>query len=88
MLLYAFRRLNLFIITLLFLTMIGFGLVRLDPESHWALESFWAGWPSYLQELLQFNFESAKQETRLPMSLLSSFLQHWSCVSSHSLYPC
>ncbi|EFP95441.1 ABC transporter permease [Vibrio caribbeanicus] len=60
MLLYAFRRLNLFIITLLFLTMIGFGLVRLDPESHWALESFWAGWPSYLQELLQFNFGISK----------------------------
>ncbi|WP_070963053.1 ABC transporter permease [Vibrio sonorensis] len=56
MLFYAVRRLNLFIITLLILTMVGFSLLRLDPSSPWQGINFWHGWSYYLLELLQFNF--------------------------------
>ncbi|HAS61571.1 MAG TPA: peptide ABC transporter permease [Vibrio sp.] len=56
MFLYTIRRLNLFIITLLILTIVGYGLLRLDPNSHWAMQSFWGGWSSYLGELSKLNF--------------------------------
>jgi cationic peptide transport system permease protein len=56
MLLYTIRRLNLFIITLLILTMVGFSLLRLEPNSPWAIQEFWPGWLTYLGELMQLNF--------------------------------
>ncbi|MFM2589581.1 ABC transporter permease [Vibrio sp. TBV020] len=56
MLLYTVRRLNLFIITLLILTMVGFSILRLEPESPWAIQEFWNGWLTYLGELMQLNF--------------------------------
>ncbi|KOO16457.1 peptide ABC transporter permease [Vibrio xuii] len=56
MLLYTVRRLNLFIITLLILTMVGFSLLRLEPQSPWAIQDFWSGWLTYLGELMQLNF--------------------------------
>jgi cationic peptide transport system permease protein len=56
MLLYTVRRLNLFIITLLILTMVGFSLLRLEPQSPWASQDFWSGWLTYLGELMQLNF--------------------------------
>ncbi|WP_394128283.1 ABC transporter permease [Vibrio hepatarius] len=56
MLLYTVRRLNLFIITLLILTMVGFSLLRLEPQSPWAIQDFWSGWSTYLGELMQLNF--------------------------------
>lgn len=56
MLLYSVRRLNLFIITLLILTMVGFSILRLEPNSAWASQDFWSGWLTYLGELMQLNF--------------------------------
>ncbi len=56
MVLYSIRRFNLFIITLLILTMVGFSLLRLEPHSQWSNVGFWQGWSSYLGELLQLNF--------------------------------
>ncbi|MGD8111029.1 ABC transporter permease [Vibrio sp. TRT 21S02] len=56
MFLYTIRRLNLFIITLLILTIVGFSLLRLDPSSPWAIQNFWAGWTTYVGELTHFNF--------------------------------
>ncbi|MGC9492581.1 peptide ABC transporter permease, partial [Vibrio genomosp. F10] len=56
MFLYTLRRLNLFFITLLLLTLIGFNIVRLDALSPWAHLDFWSGWLSYLVELSQLNF--------------------------------
>lgn len=56
MFLYTVRRLNLFIITLLILTLVGFHLLRLDPTSPWAMQGFWSGWSTYLSELMQLNF--------------------------------
>ncbi|RTZ15615.1 ABC transporter permease subunit [Vibrio aquaticus] len=56
MLLYTVRRLNLFIITLLILTMVGFSILRLEPSSPWAIQDFWNGWMTYLGELMQLNF--------------------------------
>lgn len=56
MLLYTVRRLNLFIITLLILTMVGFSILRLEPNSPWAIQEFWSGWLDYLGELMQLNF--------------------------------
>lgn len=56
MFLYTIRRLNLFIITLLILTIIGFSLLRLDPTSPWSQYEFWSGWTTYLGELRHLNF--------------------------------
>ncbi|MBY7665983.1 ABC transporter permease [Vibrio anguillarum] len=56
MFLYTVRRLNLFIITLLILTMVGFALLRLDPLSPLMDHGFWSGWSTYLGQLLQLNF--------------------------------
>ena len=41
MLIYAIRRLNLFIITLLFLTLIGYNIVKLDPLSVFNEYEYW-----------------------------------------------
>ncbi|EOW9550028.1 ABC transporter permease [Vibrio fluvialis] len=56
MLNYTIRRFNLFVITLLVLTMVGYSLLRLDPQSPWAIQDFWQGWLEYITELMQFNF--------------------------------
>ncbi|WP_428773406.1 ABC transporter permease [Vibrio sp.] len=56
MFLYAVRRFNLFIITLLILTMVGFSILRLDPSSPWSIMDYWSGWSTYLGEVSQFNF--------------------------------
>ncbi|MDF2152447.1 ABC transporter permease subunit [Vibrio sp. CAU 1672] len=60
MLWYAIRRFNLFFITFMILTLVGFSLLRLDPLSHWANIEFWSGWQSYLTELSQLNFGISK----------------------------
>lgn len=51
MFIYTIRRLNLFIITMLILTLIGYSILRLDPESFWSVRSFWSGWFIYLDNL-------------------------------------
>ncbi|MEZ9230630.1 ABC transporter permease [Vibrio amylolyticus] len=56
MFLYAIRRFNLFFITLLLLTIIGFSIIRLDSLSPWSHLDFWSGWLSYLGNLLQLDF--------------------------------
>lgn len=53
---YTVRRFNLFVITLLILTLVGYSLLRLDPQSPWAITDFWSGWSEYISELLQLNF--------------------------------
>ncbi|MFH0256887.1 ABC transporter permease [Vibrio rumoiensis] len=55
MLLYTLRRINLFIITLLILTLIGYSILRLDPLSPWAIQDFFHGWVTYLNQLSQLN---------------------------------
>ncbi|MFV0574118.1 MAG: ABC transporter permease [Vibrio sp.] len=55
MLVYTLRRINLFIITLLILTLIGYSILRLDPLSPWAIQDFLPGWGAYLKQLSQFN---------------------------------
>ncbi|MCR9388070.1 ABC transporter permease [Vibrio metoecus] len=56
MFLYTVRKFNLFIITLLILTMVGYSLARFDPHSPWTLFSFWQGWSIYLVQLMELNF--------------------------------
>ncbi|CAM3585642.1 Peptide transport system permease protein SapB [Vibrio aerogenes CECT 7868] len=56
MFIYAIRKFNLFIITLLILTLVGYNILRFDPSSHWAMESFWTGWISYVRNLTHLNF--------------------------------
>lgn len=55
MLVYTLRRINLFIITLLILTLIGYSILRLDPLSPWAIQDFFQGWTTYLGQLSQMN---------------------------------
>ncbi|MGF1761872.1 ABC transporter permease [Aliivibrio kagoshimensis] len=56
MFIYTIRRLNLFIITLTILTLIGYGLVRLEPTTTWAHMDFWSGWLQYLAQIINGNF--------------------------------
>jgi cationic peptide transport system permease protein len=60
---YTLRRLNLFIITLLILTMVGFSIVRLDPGSAWSDVAFWQGWTHYLASIMQLDFGINKYGT-------------------------
>lgn len=53
MLIYVIRRLNLFIITLLILSLIGYNIVRLEPLSIYNQHPFWFGWFQYLGHLIQ-----------------------------------
>ncbi|GEK13359.1 ABC transporter permease [Aliivibrio fischeri] len=52
---YTIRRFNLFVITLLILTLIGFNILRLDDTSAWAQTPFLSGWLTYLGQLLNGN---------------------------------
>ncbi|TXY30113.1 ABC transporter permease subunit [Vibrio mimicus] len=56
MFVYTVRKFNLFIITLLILTLVGYSLARFDPHSPWTLLSFWQGWSTYLVQLMELNF--------------------------------
>ncbi|EEY98270.1 ABC transporter permease subunit [Vibrio mimicus] len=56
MFVYTVRKFNLFIITLLILTLVGYSLARFDPHSPWSLLSFWQGWSTYLVQLMELNF--------------------------------
>ncbi|ENM5731413.1 ABC transporter permease [Vibrio mimicus] len=56
MFVYTVRKFNLFIITLLILTLVGYSLARFDPHSPWTLLSFWQGWSAYLVQLMELNF--------------------------------
>ncbi|MDA0147841.1 ABC transporter permease [Vibrio sp. LaRot3] len=73
MLLYTIRRLNLFIITLLILTIVGYSLLRLDPTSPWLLQDYWQGWSHYLGELMQLNFGVNKHGVPIIDELKSVF---------------
>ncbi len=68
---YAIRRLNLFIITLLILTIIGFSLLKLEPDSAWYDLSFFAGWFEYLSQLSQLNFGYTKAGVPIRQELAS-----------------
>ncbi|GAL11116.1 peptide transport system permease protein SapB [Vibrio astriarenae] len=60
MFVYAVRRFNLFVITMMIITMVGFSILRLDPLSPWSQLDFWQGWQSYLGELIHLNFGISK----------------------------
>jgi cationic peptide transport system permease protein len=61
MFLYTVRRFNLFVITLLILTFVGYSIYRLDPQSPWQHMSYLQGWSQYVQNLWQLDFGLNKQ---------------------------
>ncbi|EGR4138626.1 ABC transporter permease [Vibrio cholerae] len=73
MFVYTVRKFNLFIITLLILTMVGYSLARFDPHSPWTLIDFWQGWSSYLVQLMEFNFGLNKNGVPIIHELLVVF---------------
>ncbi|EKF9472313.1 ABC transporter permease subunit [Vibrio cholerae] len=73
MFVYTVRKFNLFIITLLILTMVGYSLARFDPYSPWTLIGFWQGWSSYLVQLMEFNFGLNKNGVPIIHELLVVF---------------
>ncbi|EGR3964066.1 ABC transporter permease subunit [Vibrio cholerae] len=73
MFVYTVRKFNLFIITLLILTMVGYSLARFDPHSPWTLIGFWQGWSSYLVQLMEFNFGLNKNGAPIIHELLVVF---------------
>ncbi len=73
MFVYTVRKFNLFIITLLILTMVGYSLARFDPHSPWTLIGFWQGWSSYLVQLMEFNFGLNKTGVPIIHELLVVF---------------
>lgn len=62
MLIYIIRKVFLFIITLLILTLVGYNILRLDVSSHWAIDNFWSGWITYVTELSHLNFGINSQD--------------------------
>ena len=58
---YTVRRFNLFVITLLMLTLVGYNIVLLDDSSVWHKMDFWDGWILYLHQLAQLDFGIDKQ---------------------------
>lgn len=66
---YSVRRFNLFIITLLMLTMVGFSLLRLEPDSVWTSQPFFTGWLAYLQQLSHLNFGLTKDGVPIAQEL-------------------
>ncbi|CAH0525712.1 ABC transporter permease [Vibrio hippocampi] len=68
---YAIRRLNLFFITLLMLTVVGFSLLKLEPDSSLYDMTFLAGWLEYLGQLSQFNFGYTKAGVPISQELAS-----------------
>jgi cationic peptide transport system permease protein len=60
MFVYAIRKLILFVITLLILTLVGYNILRFDSTSHWAMDDFWGGWLTYLDNLCHLNFGVTK----------------------------
>ncbi|EGR0740752.1 ABC transporter permease [Vibrio cholerae] len=73
MFVYTVRKFNLFIITLLILTMVGYSLARFDPHSPWTLIGFWQGWSSYLVQLMELNFGLNKNGVPIIHELLVVF---------------
>ncbi|SYZ81528.1 peptide ABC transporter permease [Vibrio paracholerae] len=73
MFVYTVRKFNLFIITLLILTMVGYSLARFAPHSPWTLIGFWQGWSSYLVQLMEFNFGLNKNGVPIIHELLVVF---------------
>ncbi|MDQ4622902.1 ABC transporter permease [Vibrio cholerae] len=73
MFVYTVRKFNLFIITLLILTMVAYSLARFDPHSPWTLIGFWQGWSSYLVQLMEFNFGLNKNGVPIIHELLVVF---------------
>jgi len=58
---YSVRRFNLFVITLLILTLIGYNILLLDSASQWHQVDFWQGWRSYIGQLMLLDFGVNKQ---------------------------
>ncbi|ATF10465.1 ABC transporter permease [Candidatus Enterovibrio altilux] len=73
MLIYALRQFNLFIITLLILTLIGYNIVRLETSSIFNQQEFLVGWTQYLRELMQGNLGLAANGTPITESLARVF---------------
>lgn len=86
MFVYTVRKFNLFIITLLILTMVGYSLARFDPHSPWTLIGFWQGWSSYLVQLMEFNFGLNKNGVPILHELLVVFPATIELVY-HRVYP-
>lgn len=73
MLIYVMRRLHLFIITLLILSLIGYNIVLIDPISIYHQEPFWFGWFQYLSNIIQGDLGVAANGLPVTQSLAVVF---------------
>ncbi|MCM0147232.1 ABC transporter permease subunit [Photobacterium galatheae] len=73
MFIYTIRRLNLFLITLVILTMIGFSILRIEPTSYWNLHDFWSGWLLYLENLMIGNLGLNQEGKPILTEILTVF---------------
>ncbi|WP_318462643.1 ABC transporter permease [Photobacterium leiognathi] len=73
MFIYTIRRLNLFVITLLILTLISFSILRLDTQLQWAQQGFLGGWILYLENLLSGNLGMSANGTPISSEILTVF---------------
>lgn len=70
MFIYSIRRLNLFVITLIILTLVGYNILLIDPESSWHSYSYWQGWIYYFRQLLEGNLGMSSDGVSVVHSLL------------------
>jgi len=73
MFIYTIRRLNLFLITMVILTIIGFSILRLDQSSLWSNQPFWSGWFTYLDNLLSGNLGLSPNGEPMLLEVLGIF---------------
>ncbi len=53
---YPIRRLNLFVITLLILTLVSYSIAKLEPDSYYNQFNYWFGWLAYLSQIVEGNW--------------------------------
>ncbi|MEJ2762491.1 putrescine export ABC transporter permease SapB [Photobacterium sp. MCCC 1A19761] len=73
MFIYTIRRLNLFLITMAILTLVGFSILRLDPNLQWNQQPFWSGWFIYLENLLAGNLGLNTNGEPITQDVLAAF---------------
>ena len=89
MIIFTLRRLLLLLITLFFLTFVGFSLSYFTPHAPLQGASLWNAWLFWFEGVLHWDFGVSSINGQLISEQLREvFPATWSCASSPSALPC
>ncbi|STR68212.1 peptide transport system permease protein sapB [Raoultella ornithinolytica] len=89
MIIFTLRRLLLLLVTLFFLTFVGFSLSYFTPHAPLQGASLWNAWQFWFSGLLHWDFGVSSINGQLISEQLKEvFLPPWSCVSSRLASRC